>query len=179
MDACLVKPVRQSQLFQALTGTWAKRSTGSLAALAEKAADGRENLPGPPQARVLVADDNVVNQRVVVRMLENLGLRADVAANGREVLEMLRLMDYDLVLIDCRMPVMGGREAVAEIRRLEGAGRHTPVISMSGGESGDCSRSCLECGMDDRLNKPVRLESLLGALQTVGFVGKTVGVLRL
>jgi len=89
IDACLVKPVRQSQLLQALTGAWARQSARSLAALAENVGEGRKNPQGAAPARVLVADDSVVKQRVAVRRLENLGMRADVAANGREVLEML------------------------------------------------------------------------------------------
>ena len=83
IDACPVKPVRQSQLLQALTGARARQSARSLAALAENVGGGRKNPQGAAPARVLVADDNVVNQKVAVRRLENLGMRADVAANGR------------------------------------------------------------------------------------------------
>jgi two-component system sensor histidine kinase/response regulator len=148
-----------------LSDTWARRSARSLAALSERVGDGPTDPPDVPPARVLVADDNAVNQKVAVHILESLGLRTDVAANGREALEMLRLMDYDVVLMDCKMPVMGGPEAVAEMRRREGSGRHTPVISMTAGEPEDCPHLCLECGMDDVLQKPIRAQSITEALQ--------------
>ena len=81
--------------------------------------------------RVLVAEDNVVNQKVAVRMLERLGLRADVAANGREAVRMFELLPYDLVFMDCQMPEMDGYEAAQEIRRREGPGRHVAIIAMT------------------------------------------------
>jgi len=96
-----------------------------------------------------------------VRMLEGAGIRADVAGTGQEAIDMLRLMHYDLVLMDCQMPVMGGHQAVAEIRRNQGAGRHTPVVSMRTGGETDCALVCTDCGMDDILEKPVRLNKLL------------------
>src|SRR5208283_4131467 len=81
--------------------------------------------------RVLVAEDNVVNQRVAVRMLEKLGVRADVAANGREAVEMFELLPYDAVFMDCQMPEMNGYEAATEIRRREGGQRHIAIIAMT------------------------------------------------
>jgi CheY-like chemotaxis protein len=162
VDACLVKPVRQNQLFQTLAGAWAKRSSQSLAALAESTAPRTPSEAAPP--RVLVADDNVVNQKVAVRMLENLGMRADVVGSGVEALEMLRLMRYDLVLMDCQMPVMSGHQAVAEIRRREGSGRRTPIVSMTSGEAGDCHEQCMACGIDDKLPKPLRMHMLQEAV---------------
>jgi CheY-like chemotaxis protein len=125
---------------------------------------------------VLVADDHEVNQKVAVRMLASLGIRADVAGNGREALERLRLISYDLVLMDCRMPVMGGPEAVAEFRKREGKGRRTPVISMSAGESSDCPRQCLDCGMDDVLYKPLRVASLKQTLHTWIPIGRRADI---
>ena len=163
VDACLVKPVRQHQLFQTLAGAWAKRSSQSLAALAEcTASPAKSSETAPP--RVLVADDNVVNQKVAVRMLENLGMRADVVGSGVEAIEMLRLMRYDLVLMDCQMPVMSGHQAVEEIRRREGSGRRTPIVSMNSGEAGDCHQQCMACGIDDTLPKPIRMHMLQEAL---------------
>jgi CheY-like chemotaxis protein len=165
VDACLAKPVRQSQLFQSLTSAWARRSTKSLLSLSEKAAQTREGRTELAPARVLVADDNVVNQKVAVRMLENLGFRADVAANGREAVELLRLMRYDLVLMDCQMPEMSGYEAVAEIRRREGPGRRTPIVSMAAEAFDGCQQRCRDCGMDDILQKPIRIQALGDVLQ--------------
>jgi CheY-like chemotaxis protein len=154
IDACLVKPVRQSQLYQALSGAWNQRL-----ACQEKRAE--EGAP----VRVLVADDNVVNQRVAVRMLESLGARADVAANGLEALEMLRLLRYDLVLMDSEMPVMDGIDATGEIRRREGGHRHTTIVAMMGDVPADGHERLLESGTDDVLMKPVSIQALDGMLE--------------
>ena len=97
-------------------------------------------------------------------MLENLGLRADVAANGREAVEMLRLLPYHLVLMDCRMPLMSGQEAAAEIRKREPPGHHTPIVAMTAETGADCLDHCLASGMDDLLLKPIRMEALVAAL---------------
>jgi len=147
-----------------LRGAGAERSTQSLAALAEKTWEGG-GAPEEAPVRVLVADDNAVNQKVAVRMLDTLNARADVAASGREAVDMLRQVRYDLVLMDCQMPGMSGHEAVVEIRRIEGAERRTPVVCMTAGSQNGCRHQCLECGMDDALPKPIRLNALAGVLQ--------------
>ncbi len=124
VDACLVKPVRQSQLFNMLATVWARRlqvvakSTKSFQP-SEAIKTGLMNHFAGVPLRVLVAEDNVVNQKVAQRMLERMGLRADVAANGREAVDMARLIHYDLIFMDCQMPEMNGYEASAEIRRRE------------------------------------------------------------
>jgi CheY-like chemotaxis protein len=97
-------------------------------------------------------------------MLESLGLRADVSANGREAVEMLRLLPYDLVLMDCKMPFMNGQEAATEIRKREPPGRHTPIIAMTAETGPDCLDSCLASGIDDLMLKPIRMEVLMSAL---------------
>lgn len=110
--------------------------------------------------RVLVAEDNSVNQRVASAMLQRLGIRADLVANGEEAVEALERMPYDLVFMDCRMPVMDGYTACRRIREREQGQRHTPVIAMTASViQGDRER-CLEAGMDDYLSKPVRLQEL-------------------
>jgi CheY-like chemotaxis protein/HPt (histidine-containing phosphotransfer) domain-containing protein len=115
----------------------------------------------PIRARVLVAEDNIVTQKVAARMLENLGCCVDVATNGKDAVEMVRRFPYDLVFMDCLMPELDGFEATGEIRRLEGAERQVPIIAMTALANGGVSQRCLEAGMGGYLTKPVTL----GALQ--------------
>jgi signal transduction histidine kinase/ligand-binding sensor domain-containing protein/DNA-binding response OmpR family regulator len=171
IDACLPKPVRQSQLLNALATAWSKKLHVALAApakpasrIAEMKSALAERCAGWP-IRVLVAEDNPVNQQVAVRMLERLGLRADVAANGRETVRMFELLPYDLVFMDCQMPEMDGYEAAREIRRREGTGRHVAIIAMTADAMAGCRERCLEAGMDDFIAKPVAMEALFESLR--------------
>jgi signal transduction histidine kinase/CheY-like chemotaxis protein len=121
------------------------------------------NLAGA-RARVLVAEDNPVNQRVAVRMLARLGISSDVVANGLEAIESFSRQPYALVLMDCQMPELDGFEATARIRAAERASHRTPIIAMTAAAMiGDRDR-CLEAGMDDYLSKPVRAEELQAVL---------------
>lgn len=162
VDACLVKPVRQSQLFEALSNARSKRD---LAALAAQVGWQGGNSSSHSTARVLVADDNAINQKVAVRMLQSLGVSAEVSANGWAAVEMLRLKPYDLVLMDWQMPSTGGQEAAIEIRKGEPADRHTPIIAMTVESGADCLDGCLASGMDDILLKPIRMEELSATLR--------------
>ena len=171
IDACLSKPVRQSQLFNTLTSIWAKRQgSGFSGALppAENAADLKKAVAGRFAAynsRALVVEDNFVNQKVACRMLEKLGLRTDVAANGREAVAMSTLVPYDAIFMDCQMPEMDGYEATREIRRREGPGLHVPVIALTAEAMAGYREACLGAGMDDYITKPVKLDDLCAALK--------------
>jgi CheY-like chemotaxis protein/HPt (histidine-containing phosphotransfer) domain-containing protein len=127
--------------------------------------------PGQPKpvpasrGRVLVAEDNGVNQMVAVGMLEKLGFRADVAANGHEVLTaMERRSDYVAVLMDCQMPEMDGFEATIALRSREGADRRTPVIAMTAAAMDEDRDLAMTAGMDDFVTKPVTTAALEAAL---------------
>jgi CheY-like chemotaxis protein len=166
VDACLAKPVRQSQLLNAMTAVWSRKQLSAPpepppAAPAEPARAGRFTGRG---IRVLVAEDNPVNQKVAVKMLERLGVRADVALNGREAIDMLETMPYDLILMDCHMPDVDGYTATAEIRRRY-AERRVPIVAMTAEAMEGCRETCLEAGMDDYIAKPVKLADLSDALE--------------
>jgi two-component system, sensor histidine kinase and response regulator len=109
-------------------------------------------------------DDGTTNQKVGRLMLENLGCHVDVAANGKEAVEMIELLPFDAVFMDCEMPEMDGYEATAEIRRRQAGQRHLPIIAMTAKAINGDRERCLAAGMDDYICKPVRLEDLEAAL---------------
>ncbi|MEM7355551.1 MAG: response regulator, partial [Acidobacteriota bacterium] len=117
-----------------------------------------------PRGRILVAEDNHVNQMVAVAMLRKLGYRADVVANGLEVLETLQQVPYDLVLMDCQMPDMDGYEAAEEIRRRS-AGGDIPIVAMTAHALASDRDRCFASGMSDYIAKPVKVEVLRTVLE--------------
>ncbi len=118
-------------------------------------------VPRHPQAniRVLLAEDNPVNQRVAVKMLEKIGCRVDVAANGREALEMWQQFPYSLIFMDCQMPELDGLSATARIREMErdSGGGHVPIIAMTANAMARDREECLAAGMDDYASKPIKI----------------------
>jgi CheY-like chemotaxis protein len=171
VDAFLTKPVRQSYLLNALTQASAKESNRgaqesitSLRAVLENRSRLDRKFAGA-NWRVLVADDNAVNQRVAVRMLERLGLRTDVAGNGLEAVRMLKTLPYDGVFMDCQMPEMDGYTATREIRRTEKPGEHIVIIAMTAEALGGAREQCLSAGMDDYIAKPVTFRELSRAIE--------------
>jgi two-component system sensor histidine kinase/response regulator len=158
LDCQLSKPVARADLLTAI-----QRVLGSPGL--------RENItlitpsslrPAGKEVRILLAEDNAVNQRVAVRMLEKNGYQVIVASNGYEALAALEREKFDLVLMDVQMPEMGGLEATAAIRkREESIGGHVPIVAMTAGAmQGDQDR-CLQAGMDDYISKPVRARELI------------------
>ncbi len=121
--------------------------------------------PSDQGLRVLLAEDNVVNQKVAAGMLQRLGCGADVAANGREALEKCAGRQYDLVFMDCHMPEMDGYDAAGELRRREGGVRRTTIIALTADAREGTRERCIRAGMDDYIVKPVRLEDLRSAIE--------------
>jgi len=172
--AYLTKPVRQSQLFNCLTTVVNQQlvaderdasSPGPAPALVTKYI--LEEAKTMSQKLILVAEDNIINQKVAVRQLQMLGYRADAVADGREALEALGRIPYDLVLMDCQMPEMDGYEATAEIRRREGEAKHTPIVAMTAHAIQGDRAKCIAAGMDDYISKPVKSEELARVLERV------------
>ncbi|HQL89802.1 MAG TPA: PAS domain S-box protein [Syntrophales bacterium] len=168
--AYLVKPVHQSILMDALATAWSAALKGQTLplitrhSLAEARAEKKAPEPAaaaPERVRVLVAEDNPVNQKLAIRMLEKFNLSVDVAANGREVLEKLAQSAYDLVFMDCHMPEMDGYEATASIRQAERAGKtRLAIVAMTANAMQGDREKCLSAGMDDYITKPIRREAI-------------------
>jgi PAS domain S-box-containing protein len=119
----------------------------------------------PRGGRVLVVEDNSVNQKVAVAMIESLGYSAEAVGNGLEAVEACSGQNYDAILMDCQMPQMDGFKATAFIREREGLSRRTPIIALTASVTAEDRQRCLSAGMDDYLSKPVPREALASALR--------------
>jgi signal transduction histidine kinase/CheY-like chemotaxis protein len=163
--AYLVKPIAQSQLFDAISDILATKAQQAQQAPLVTRHSLREACPN---LRILLAEDNVVNQVLASRLLERRGHSVVVASNGREALEELEKQKFDLVVMDVSMPEMDGFEAAAAIRGKEGVtGTHIPIIAMTAhAMKGDRER-CLAAGMDAYISKPIQRNELYQAIKTV------------
>jgi two-component system, sensor histidine kinase and response regulator len=164
-DGFLTKPVGQSSLHDELARVLNQgpATTGPKAGKAD-AANGRASAPAGSGPRILVAEDNSVNELVAVRQFEKLGCRVDVARDGREAVEMSASNDYDAIFMDCQMPVLDGYAATGEIRRREGDDRHTPIVAMTAHTMEGDRERCIAAGMDDYVSKPLEQGALEQAL---------------
>ncbi len=167
--AHLVKPVRRAELHSAVRAAIARASSPApvepLAQLATALRGEQQESGEPRRARILLVEDNAVNQRLAVRILEKAGHTVATADNGRQALYRLQEQPFDIVLMDVQMPEMDGFEATGRIRESERlAGAHIPIIAMTAhAMTGDRER-CLAAGMDDYLSKPIRPEALLACV---------------
>jgi PAS domain S-box-containing protein len=159
--ASLAKPLKPSQLFNVLLGVLAEEAARPRKPAAKPQLDPEmaQRLP----LRILLAEDNAVNQKLALRLLSQMGYRADVAASGLEALQALERQPYDVVLMDVQMPEMDGLEATRQIRRRWTTGRPRIVAMTANAMQGDRDR-CLEAGMDDYISKPIHVAELVSAL---------------
>jgi CheY-like chemotaxis protein len=176
LDACLTKPVRQSHLFNTLVLTWAKRRQreGAVSRLPQRHTPIPASLAGMfagVSLRVLVVEDNAVNQKVAIRMLGRLGLRAEVAGNGLEAVQMFRSVRPDVIFMDCQMPELDGYEATRQIRLLQKPGERLAIIAMTAEALAGTREECLAAGMDDYISKPIEMTDLSNALKAWGPAG--------
>ncbi|MEG4842292.1 PAS domain S-box protein [Microcoleus sp. B9-D4] len=161
--ACLSKPIKQSQLYQILIHVLQGQPKKVQQQLPRSVIDDMklaERLP----LRILLAEDHLVNQKVALLLLERLGYRADIAANGLEVLEALNRQPYDVVLMDVQMPEMDGLEASRRICEQWPAHTRPWIIAMTANAMQGDRQVCLDAGMNDYISKPIRLEALNQAL---------------
>jgi two-component system, sensor histidine kinase and response regulator len=164
--AWLSKPVRQSQLYSAVAMVAGVSAGWTTAPAKSTTTAGRSANTQQFSARVMLVEDNAVNQQVASRLLQAFGLHAQIAANGLEAVQRLQAEHFDLVFMDCQMPIMDGYEATRQIREMERAEsrERAPIIAMTANAMQGDRERCLEAGMDDYMAKPVKRETLAATL---------------
>ena len=166
IEACVLKPVKQSRLYDRLIEVAAQPVTALGAddhadESPMPAAHTLPDRPAGPAPRILLAEDNIINQKVVLGLLRKLGCTADVCGNGLEVLAAVERHNYDLILMDCQMPDLDGYQTA---RRLRADGIELPIIAVTAHAMASEAEKCRQAGMSDYLSKPLRLEALRDAL---------------
>jgi CheY-like chemotaxis protein len=163
--ATLAKPLRQSQLFDTLVTLLGADAAPRPVEKAKPTLDAQMAERHP--LRILLAEDNVVNQKLALRLLAQMGYRADLAANGIEAVESVERQPYDLVLMDVQMPEMDGLEASRRITARYKPGERPRIVAMTANAMAGDREACLAAGMDDYLTKPIRVEALVQVLANV------------
>jgi signal transduction histidine kinase/DNA-binding response OmpR family regulator len=176
----LTKPIKPQRLYESLLELWADMLPAGQASvprphIVERTSEFGVDLAAGLPLRILVAEDNRVNQQVVLQMLARLGYRADVAQNGLEVLEMLERQAYDVVLMDARMPEMDGVAATRRIRESMAAAEQPHIIAVTANAMEGDRERYLEAGMDDYLSKPIQLAELRASLERSRRRGRPTG----
>jgi CheY-like chemotaxis protein len=160
-NAYLAKPLKQSLLFDALVALFDPGRIPVPTVPTKPVLD--SELANQHPLRILLAEDNVVNQKLAVRLLHQMGYRTDLASNGLETIDSLERQTYDVVLMDVQMPEMDGLEATRQIRQLTTI-IQPHIIAMTANAMEDDREICLAAGMDDYVSKPIRVNELVGAL---------------
>jgi two-component system sensor histidine kinase/response regulator len=164
VEIYLVKPISPPDLLAAI-----RRAIGAPPAPAPAALPQAAMTASPQPLQILLAEDNVVNQRVAITMLTKMGHQVTLATNGLEALERWRQNDFDLILMDVQMPEMTGLEATRQIRSEEVIGVHIPIVAMTASAMSEERDRCLAAGMDDFISKPVSykvIEQMIAARLT-------------
>jgi CheY-like chemotaxis protein len=185
IEAYLVKPVKQSRLFDCMTDAMDRVAVQINSPKTVASASNAVPLEASQKlekVRILLAEDNIINQKVALAQLRKLGYMAQPVANGLEVLRSLEQISYSIILMDCQMPEMDGYEATRAIRNREQAldgscPWKSPVyiIAMTASAMQGDSEKCLAMGMDDYLSKPVRPSELRAALERSTFANGSIG----
>ena len=170
--AHLSKPLRQSDLFDTLVTLFApkKETKSSEKGKAKSATD--PDMAKQFPLRILLAEDNLVNQKLALRLLQQMGYRADVASNGSEALESVARQTYDVILMDVQMPEMDGLEASRRLNEIYPDIERPKIIAMTANAMQGDREMCLEAGMDDYIAKPIRVPNLVEALKNVALNAK-------
>ncbi len=159
--AYLTKPLKPSALYDALAGIFAKNIITPKVETTKSIMDSELGRKHP--LRILLAEDNQVNQKLALRILEQMGYRADVASNGLEAIESVERQTYDVILMDVQMPEMDGLDATRSIRLLTTIAQPRIIAMTANAMEGD-REMCIEAGMDDYISKPIRVNELVDAL---------------
>ena len=168
VDGVLIRPLRLSRLEEELVQAWKQHSDQKV--VFSPPSPPLRRQPEAPETeplafRILVAEDNVINQTVTVQLLKKLGARSEVAKNGQEAVDKAQSISYDLILMDCHMPLLDGYEATAQIRQTETPDRRTPIVALTASAMQQDRERCLAAGMDDYLAKPVTRDALRSVLE--------------
>jgi PAS domain S-box-containing protein len=167
LAAFLTKPIKQSVLYDTLLGIFAERTVIQQVTKPDRASKFDSHLAERLPLRILVAEDNPVNQNLANHMLRKMGYRADTASNGLEVLEALERQSYDVILMDVQMPEMDGFETTRQIHQRWPDASPRIVAITANAMQGD-REECLQAGMDDYVSKPIQVEELQLALERRG-----------
>ena len=166
-NAYLAKPIRQSHLFDTLVSLLAVEPAAKPAASTAAKPQLDPGMAARHPLRILLAEDNVVNQKLAMRLLQQMGYRADLASNGIEAVESVQRQRYDVVLMDVQMPELDGLDATRRICASTPANERPRIVAMTANAMQGDREMCLDAGMDDYLTKPIRVERLVEALYEV------------
>jgi len=170
LSAFLTKPVKPSELFNVVVGIYRTERPAKPGTFGAQKID--TTLASRLPLRILLVEDNVVNQKVTLRILEKMGYRADLASNGIEAVEALERQDYDLVLMDVQMPEMDGHEATRRIRKRLATDTAPWIVALTANAVRGDREKCLEAGMNDYIGKPVHPKTLQAAIERFGQRGE-------